>query len=174
MTNGLIIYSSTDGHTKFIAEYIHNNLKDKINYKLISIQEANNLKLNYFDKIIIGASIRYGKHQKALYQFINYNINDLNRTKSSFFSVNVVARKINKNSVNTNPYLIKFLKKSNWKPNNMAVFAGKIDYQKYNFIDKHIIRFIMWLSNGPTDVSKSYEFTNWKDIDKFINVIIEQ
>ena len=171
MANGLIIYSSIDGHTKLIAQYIFNAMKNYGNYKLISLDEAFNSKLNNFENIIIGANIRYGKHQSKLYQFISDNINELNKTKSAFFSVNVVARKPNKNSVNTNPYIIKFLKKTNWKPNNIAVFAGKIDYSKYKFIDKHIIRLIMYLTKGPTDLSKVYEFTNWKDIDNFIKFL---
>ena len=173
MKNGLIIYSSTDGHTKAIAEYIFHNLKNDMNYKLVSIQEANDFHLYNFNKVIIGASIRYGKYQDELYHFINNNFKELNNTKSFFFSVNAVARKSNKNSINSNPYILKFFSKNLWKPDNIAVFAGKIDYKKYRFLDKHIIRFIMWLTKGPTDLSKSYEFTNWKDVDKFITILFK-
>ena len=97
----------------------------------------------------------------------------MNNTKSFFFSVNAVARKSNKNSINSNPYILKFFSKNLWKPDNIAVFAGKIDYKKYRFLDKHIIRFIMWLTKGPTNLSKSYEFTNWKDVDKFIKILFK-
>jgi len=69
--------------------------------------------------------------------------------------------------------MLKFLKKTNWEPNNKAVFAGKIDYPKYGFIDKQIIRFIMILTNGPTDTSKSYEFTDWSKVDQFAREISE-
>ena len=144
MNNGLIIYSSTDGQTKLIAEYIFYNLNKKFNYKLISIKDVNNFNLNDFDSIIVGASIRYGKYQDELYQFINNNIFELNNSKSCFFSVNAVARKNNKNSIYSNPYILKFFKNNLWKPDNIAVFAGKIVYQKYNFLDRHVIRFIMW------------------------------
>ena len=48
-----------------------------------------------------------------------------------------------------------------------AVFAGKIDYPKYKFFDKQIIRFIMYVTKGPTDISKVYEFTEWDRIDEF-------
>ena len=171
MPNGLIIYSTTDGHTKAISGYIRDNIIKNKHFELVSLKEATYLNLNDFDNIIIGASIRYGKHQKELYKFIDNNILLLNNTYSSFFSVNVVARKINKNSVNTNPYMQSFLKMSNWRPDNVAVFAGKIDYQKYKFVDKHMIRLIMWLTKGPTDITKIYEFTNWKDVDDFITIL---
>jgi menaquinone-dependent protoporphyrinogen oxidase len=87
--------------------------------------------------------------------------------------VNVVARKPAKNTPLTNPYMIKFLKKILWKPTKVAVFAGKVDYPSYKLVDKYMIRFIMWLTNGPTDVSKSYEFTNWNEVSKFGKVIKE-
>ena len=174
MNNGLIIYSSTDGHTKSIAEYIYNNLKNNINYKIISLQEANNFNLNNFNNIIIGASIRYGKYQDELYQFINNNVQVLNSTKSSFFSVNAVARKPNRDTIYSNPYILKLFRKTIWTPSIIAVFAGRIDYKKYNFFDKHIIRFIMWLTNGPTDLSKSHEFTNCGEVYNFVMALIKE
>ena len=73
MTSSLIIYSSTDGHTKTICKRIIDFLKDGNIAKLVSLNEAKNLNLSEFDKIIIGASIRYGKHSKELYKFIKLN-----------------------------------------------------------------------------------------------------
>jgi menaquinone-dependent protoporphyrinogen oxidase len=86
--------------------------------------------------------------------------------------VNAVARKPEKDSPETNPYIQKFLKLSNWNPALIGVFAGKIDYPKYNFVDKQMIRFIMWLTKGPTDTSQTYEFTNWGKVKEFANEII--
>jgi len=63
--------------------------------------------------------------------------------------------------------LIKFLKQISWKPSNLAVFAGKLDYQKYGIFDRQMIRFIMWMTKGPTDPKSIIEFTNWEDVEKF-------
>ena len=52
------------------------------------------------------------------------------------------------------PYIKKFLKRTSWKPKVLGVFAGKIDYPKYNFFDKQMIRLIMWITKGPTDPKK--------------------
>tara|TARA_Y100000768_G_C23861173_1_gene625755 strand:- start:160 stop:687 length:528 start_codon:yes stop_codon:yes gene_type:complete len=167
MLGFLIIYSSTDGHTKTICERIINSLNEIDSAKLVSLKEAMKLDLSNFDKIIIGASIRYGKHSNELYKFIEKNKNILEQKQSVFFSVNVVARKPEKNTAETNPYIKKFLKISNWKPKNIRVFAGKVDYPNYNFFDKYIIKFIMFMTKGPTDTSKSYEFTEWSKVDDF-------
>ena len=140
--------------------------------KVISIQESENINLDDFETIIIGASIRYGKHKPEVYKFIKNNFEILNNKKNAFFSVNVVARKPEKNTPDTNPYMQKFLKLADWEPNDLSVFAGKIDYPKYGFIDKHMIRFIMWMTKGPTDLSGTYEFTDWNKVDEFANQLV--
>ena len=167
MHNTLIIYSSTDGHTKNICKRISNFLDKRNKAEIISLDDAKKLDLSAFNKIIIGASIRYGKHSKKLYEFITLNKNILDQKQSIFFSVNVVARKLEKNTPETNPYIKKFLKISNWRPKKIGVFAGKVDYPNYGFFDKYVIKLIMFLTNGPTDTSQSYEFTDWSKVDKF-------
>ena len=167
MSSFLVIYSSTDGHTISICERIKNFLNDGNLVELFSIKDVKKVDLSKFEKIVIGASIRYGKHSKELYDFIKLNKNILDQKKCAFFSVNVVARKKEKNTAETNPYINKFLKISKWKPNKLGVFAGKVDYPNYNFFDKYIIKFIMFITRGPTDTSQSYEFTDWSKVDDF-------
>ena len=167
MDSTLIIYSSTDGHTETICKRISNSLDNKNEIKIISLDHATNIDLSTFNKIIIGASIRYGKHSKKLYKFIRLNKNVLDQKQSVFFSVNVVARKLEKNTPETNPYIKKFLKISKWQPKKLGVFAGKVDYPSYNIFDKYIIKLIMFITGGPTDTSKSYEFTDWSKVEDF-------
>ena len=167
MPETLIIYSSTDGHTKTICLKILNSLNNPDLVKIISLEKAETLDLSKYEKIIIGASIRYGKHNKKVYNFVKKNIDLFYQKKTAFFSVNATARKPEKNSPNTNPYVIKFLRDTNWKPNKVGVFAGKVDYPNYNFINKNVIRFIMMMTKGPIDTKNSYEFTNWDNVRKF-------
>ena len=91
----------------------------------------------------------------------------MDKKETAFFTVNVVARKKEKNTPETNPYMKKFLELSGWKPDKLAVFAGKIDYPKYGFFDKQIIRLIMFITKGPTDTSQTYEFTDWEKVEEF-------
>ncbi len=163
----LIIYSSTDGQTKKICEVIRENFNNKEFIKILPIEDAFNLDINNYDQIILGASIRYGNYKSNLFKFIKNNIGILDKKKNAFFSVNVVARKSEKNTPGTNPYIKKFLKKTNWRPKKIEVFAGKVDYPNYNFFNKLVIRFIMFITKGPTDISQSYEFTDWKKVQKF-------
>tara|TARA_B100000989_G_scaffold148149_1_gene110396 strand:- start:696 stop:1220 length:525 start_codon:yes stop_codon:yes gene_type:complete len=163
----LIIYSSTDGQTKKICEKILDHLKNKISFDLVSVDNALGLNFENYEKIVIGASIRYGRYNSKIYKLINKNLNILENKQSSFFSVNVVARKKEKNTPETNPYIKKFYLYSRWKPKIVDVFAGKVDYPNYNFINKIVIKLIMYVTKGPTDTSQSYEFTDWNKVKQF-------
>ena len=168
MHQNLIIYSSTDGQTIKICKRIMSIIGDS---KIVSIDEAKNENLYKYEKVIVGASIRYGKHKPELYEYISENCDHLIDINASFFSVNVVARKPEKNTPLTNPYVQKFLSISQWHPSLIGVFAGKIDYPRYGLLDKFMIRLIMWITKGPTDTKNVYEFTNWDDVDSFAKKI---
>ena len=163
----LLVYSTTDGQTTAICEKIKSVLIESNLVDLIPINNFQEKELKNYDQVIVGASIRYGKHKQEVYKFIKTHQNDLKTKKTGFFSVNVVARKPNKNSPLTNPYMKKFLEIVNWEPNYLAVFAGKIDYQKYRFIDRHMIRLIMFITKGPTDLNGVFEFTDWQNVENF-------
>jgi menaquinone-dependent protoporphyrinogen oxidase len=141
--------------------------------ELVSIDAAQQVDLQAFDKIAIGASIRYGKHSPQVYEFIKTNQQLLESKPNAFFSVNLVARKPEKNQPETNPYVRKFLQQISWQPSEIAIFAGELDYQKYSFWDRLIIRFIMWMTKGPTDPNTLKDYTDWKQVDAFGQVICE-
>lgn len=172
MANILMLYSTTDGHTVEICQEIQALLEQHANaVELFSINEAADVDLAKYDKLVIGASIRYGKHNKSVIDFINTQQEILENMPSAFFSVNVVARKPNKDRPDNNPYMKKFLQQVPWKPAELEVFAGKIDYQKYRFFDRQMIRLIMYITKGPTDPKSVNDFTNWEQVRNFAGVI---
>lgn len=168
MSEILIIYSTTDGHTLEICERLKQVIEQQHHrVRLISIDDEKNVDLKLYDKIIIGASIRYGKHNRSVYDFIKRNEQILGSKPNAFFSVNLVARKPEKSQPETNPYLKTFLKQISWQPKKLAVFAGKIDYPRYRFRDRLMIQLIMWMTKGPTDPETVIDFTDWKQVDEF-------
>lgn len=167
MANILIAYSTTDGHTREICLRMQAVIESPHRVTLLPLVECTANDLLAFDTIVIGASIRYGKHHPRVIDFVNRNAQILDSKSNAFFSVNVVARKSEKNRPETNPYLQKFLRQIVWKPKHLAVFAGKLNYPSYGFLDRTMIRLIMWITNGPTDTKNVYEFTDWKQVEDF-------
>ena len=163
----VMIYASVDGQTLKICNRLKEVFeKDNQDISLFSIEDFNG-EIGSYDRLILGASIRYGVHDKKVIDFINTNKEQLDAIKTAFFSVNLVARKSEKNKPDTNPYVIKFFKSIDWTPTMVEVFAGKLDYKKYPFFDRIMIQFIMWMTKGPTNSDAEIEYTNWDRVTEF-------
>jgi menaquinone-dependent protoporphyrinogen oxidase len=168
MARILLAYSTVDGHTRSICERVRALLEDAGHaVTLASLGGPQRPDAGGFDKVVIGASIRYGKHRPEVFDFIRAHRQALDTRPSAFFTVNAVARKPGKDTAAGNPYVQSFRRKSGWAPALVGVFAGRIDYRKYDFLDRQIIRFIMWLTHGPTDPRACVEFTDWDSVEAF-------
>jgi menaquinone-dependent protoporphyrinogen oxidase len=168
MAKILFLYSTVDGHTHEICQRLAEVVTiEGHEAELVELTPAAKPGLDAVDCIVIGASIRYGKHRPEVAAFINANVAALRSKPSAFFSVNAVARKPEKRDPDTNPYVVKFLKTIDWSPEVIEIFAGKIDYPRYGFIDKTMIRFIMWMTKGPTDPASTTDFTDWDKVAAF-------
>ena len=172
MASVIIVYSTTDGHTRKICERLRSVIeKQQHEVTLTELKPGTAIDLGPFERVVIGASIRYGKHRPEVAEFVEENIETLRSKTGAFFSVNAVARKPEKRDPDTNPSVRKFLQSISWKPPVIGIFAGKIDYPKYGFVDKTMIRFIMWITKGPTDPNGVFEFTDWDAVDAFADKI---
>lgn len=167
VTKTAILYSTIDGQTlkicnELVAIFKENNLA----IDLFSIDDFKG-EISDYDKFIIGSSIRFGVHHEKIIEFIKANKPALDNIKTAFFSVNLVARKPEKNKFDTNPYVVKFFKSIEWRPTVIEVFAGMLDYKKYKTFDRIMIQFIMWMTKGPTDKNAKVEYTNWEQVKSF-------
>ena len=83
MKKTLIIYSTTDGQTKRICNRIIDFSKRKSEITLCEIENAAQIDLTQYRKIVIGASIRYGKHNPLVYEFVKVNRGKLEKRKKT-------------------------------------------------------------------------------------------
>ena len=74
--NAILIYSSVDGQTHKISEYLREKCKTKISFELKSIYDAKNISFNEYEIIIIGASIRYGKHSSEIIELVKKGLSN--------------------------------------------------------------------------------------------------
>ncbi|WP_445448623.1 menaquinone-dependent protoporphyrinogen IX dehydrogenase [Enterococcus faecalis] len=167
----LIIYSTINGQSKKIANKIADNLRNKHVVFVANLMTIDTEKLLNVDKVLIGASVRYGRFSRKLLKFVISNKYFLESKNTCFFGVNLIARDPNKRNVESNIYVRKFLAKTNWKPQLVGIFAGKLDYPKYNFFDRSMIRLIMKITHGETDISKTIEYTDWREVNRFSDSI---
>ena len=167
MKKALFLYSSTDGQTIKILQFITDELKAQFEVESIDLHTQPEIDWQAYDRVLIGASIRYGHFNRALYLFIKNNLLALKKHRVAFFCVNLTARKPGKDIPQNSAYMRKFLSRSPWQPELMAVFAGALCYPRYKWFDRVMIQFIMRITGGETDISKSIEYTDWHKVGQF-------
>ena len=167
MARVLCVYSSVYGQSRKVCERLQSHLAALGHACEVLPIDTAGLDPSAFDAIVVGASIRHGKHNPAVMEFIQKHRAVLDAKPSAFFSVSLVARKPGKNTAETNPYAKAFLARSPWKPKLAAVFGGVLDYQRYGLFDRYAIKLIMTITKGPTDLNTAVEFTDWNAVDRY-------
>jgi len=172
LKKALFLYSTQDGQTIKIFKHIQEEMGE-FDCELVNLHETETVDFSLYERVVIGASIRYGHLNKKLYKFIESNLTALNNNQVAFFLVNLTARKEDqgKDTPEGSAYMKTFLKKSPWQPALLGVFAGALRYPKYKFFDRIMIQLIMKITGGETDASKEVEYTNWKKVSLFAESI---
>lgn len=169
----LILYSSRDGQTREIAARIAQTLAPQQLCDVIDLLEVQKVEWSQYDRVLIGASIRYGHFHPVLLKFVTQYKLELQQRVTGFFSVNLTARKADKCTPATNAYTHKFLEQSPWQPDCCAVFAGALRYPRYRWFDRVMIQLIMRMTGGETDTSKEVEYTDWNKVAVFAQDFVQ-
>ena len=169
-----LFYATYDGHTRQIAERMAQQLAAhgiKMTPKDLAAEWISPLDLPAFEPVILLAALRYGHHlpeaDKFLTDFRNARLNN----PLIVLSVNLVARRPGKKTAKGNPYLRKWLRRRKVTPVFAAAIAGRLDYPRYDWLDRQLIRLIMLITRGPTDLHAIVEFTDWKQVDEIAEKI---
>ncbi|MDF7676413.1 menaquinone-dependent protoporphyrinogen IX dehydrogenase [Neisseriaceae bacterium ESL0693] len=170
----LLLYSSRFGHTRKIALALQQQWqKQGIQVDLKDLNCLPALKAGQYDKIIIGASIRYGHYAPQLAQWTQQHQALLNSLPSAFFSVSILARKPHRNTPETHTYTRKFFAANAWQPKEIGIFAGELNYAKYHLVDRYLMKMVMWLNKGETQSDAIIEMTDWQKVEDFGQAVID-
>ena len=167
MTSVLILYMSRGGHTARIARRLCEHIgATGGRAEMMSLVEAEHEGVDWdrYDVVALGAPVLYGKYDRSVIEFVTRHRGQLETRPNSFFNVSVVARVPEKSTVDGNRYMQKFLQLSPWRPRDLKVIAGKVDYPAWPWLDRFMIRLIMQMTHGPTDTTAVIDYTNWDDV----------
>jgi menaquinone-dependent protoporphyrinogen oxidase len=165
-----IYYATRDGQSRRIAEHIARGLTENRilarTHDLATAMPAA-MDLAQAPLIVVVAAVRYGRHLPEADRLLAAYGGLPTPPPLAFASVNLTARKSGKASADSNPYLRKLLRRHRIAPALATALAGRLDYPRYKWTDRQIIRFIMLLTGGPTDPATSIEYTSWSAVDEF-------
>lgn len=164
----LLLYASHDGQSRRIAARIAARLAGQGIGALprdlaTGVPEAEDFEMAPL--VVVVAAVRYGRHLPAADRALAAYKQSGSKARLVFVSVNLTARKPGRNTMETNQYLRRSLQRHDVAPVLAAAVAGRLDYPRYGWLDRQIIRLIMKLTGGPTDPRSCTEFTDWDGVE---------
>jgi menaquinone-dependent protoporphyrinogen oxidase len=164
-----LFYATRDGQSQRIAERIANRLAD---HGILTLPR--NLALALPDPtglaatrlVVVVAAVRYGLPLPEAEQFLSRYRKLRDPPELVLLSVNLTARKPGKDTAEGNVYLRKSIARHRLSPAFALAIAGRLDYSRYGWFDRQLIRFIMKLTGGPTDPATCIEYTPWHVVDE--------
>ncbi len=175
-TEMLLFYATRDGQSRQIATKISVRLGERgIEARPRDLAEGAPAagELSAASLVALVASVRYGRHLKEAEQFMALYDTLASPPPLALASVNLTARKPGKDTADGNAYLRKWIARHHRKPALATAIAGRLDYPRYTWLDRQMIRLIMKMTGGPTDPQARVEYTSWDAVDRFASAIAD-
>jgi menaquinone-dependent protoporphyrinogen oxidase len=170
MTHILIVYGTTDGHTRKIAQVLAEDLRAQ-RCSVDVLDAAGSLwrlSPESYDAVIVAASVHIGAYQKGVARWVRTHAEALNHMPSAFLSVCLAVleqRPEPRQEVET--IMRRFLRQCGWRPMTTRLVAGAVLYTRYPWLKKWMMKRIVAKAGGGTDTTRDYEYTDWNDLRAF-------
>ena len=166
----LVIYGTTDGQTRKIAEAMGAAMRAE--GCRVTVYEAAHIPPQVpptdYDGVIVAASIQMGNYQRPVRRWVRMNAPVLNGRPSAFISVCLgVLEKRDETDRELRRILQRFLGTSGWQPSETKIVAGALPYTRYGWFKRWMMKRIVAKAGGETDTSRDYEYTDWDDVRAF-------
>ncbi|HEY1078753.1 MAG TPA: flavodoxin domain-containing protein [Bdellovibrio sp.] len=171
MAKVLVIYASRYGQTEKIANYAAERLRHLGHTAdTWNILGNDSRKVSEYEGVMIGAGIYGNRFPRRLLQVVRDQKHSLIKKQTAFFSVCMgIVEEESRVQNDIRDIVINFFEAVEWRPLRWTTFAGAIAYSKYNFLLKYFMRFLASRAGHDTDFSRDYEFTDWKDVQSFVD-----
>ena len=170
MTHILIVYGTTDGHTRKVAQVLAEDLRAQ--FCSVDVIDAAGIRRRLspeeYDGVIVAASVHIGDYQKTVARWVRQHAPMLNIMPSAFLSVSLAVRE-KRAQVRTEIISImeRFLERSGWRPKITKLVAGALPYTRYGWLKRQTMKRMVEKAGGDTDTTRDYEYTDWNDLRDF-------
>ena len=170
MTHILIVYGTTDGHTRKIAHVLADVLRGHLcSVDLLdAARPVQRLSSKTYDAVIVAASIHIGDYQRAVGRWVRRHAAMLDTVPTAFLSVCLaVLEPGTKPRQEVLRIMRRFLDRCSWRPTITKMVAGALLYTRYGWLKRLMMRRIVAKAGGDTDTTRDYEYTDWNDLRNF-------
>lgn len=168
MATILVSYATGEGQTAKVAERLADELETLgHDPTTVNVTEADpDLNVADFDAVLVGASIHFGRHQKAVRTFVTTNRDALVTRPTGFFQVSGSSAQAD-GAEEAAGYVEEFVEATNWRPDRIGLFGGALRFSEYGFFLGALMKRIARRSYPDAEPSGDVEFTDWEEVAAF-------
>ncbi len=167
MARALVIFASEEGQTARIARRVAEELhRAGVEVALRDLaRHGTEARLAGYDGVVIGASVHFGHHDKAVARLVKEHLAILHTRHTAFFSVSLSAGGPSRDAAAARRYLEEFAAATGWKADLAASFAGAVRHSRYGFLRTLLVHLSLRRSGAPE--SGDHEYTDWAAVTSF-------
>lgn len=169
MNHILIVYGTTDGHTRKIAQVLAENFRARF-CCVDTLDAAGTHRVNPegYDGVIVAASVHIGAFQRPVANWVREHARTLNLLPTAFLAVCLaVLERGTKPRQEILGIMRRFLDRCGWRPRITKMVAGALPYTRYGWLKRLMMKRIVAKAGGDTDTTRDYEYTDWIDLRNF-------
>lgn len=177
MQRALIVYSSSHGQTREVAQRIAGRLRERA-FTVVIADTGQPVHLPSpagFDLVIVGSRIQFGRHSASVVAYLHQYRRELEATSTAFFSVSMAAAN---GGEDPNGYLAAMFESVGWRPPLTVAFAGALKYRRYNFLLRFVMKRIAKAGGHATDTSRDHVYTDFARVlefaDRAAQIVVEK
>ena len=170
----LIVYGTTEGQTRKIAEWTATYIREREHHAELrdSGVPMSDLDFETFHAFIIAASVHQQYHQETVTDFVIAHHKLLNAKPSAFISVSLSAV-LEGERAEAQRYVDHFVSVTGWYPRMTLLLGGALRFTEYDYFQEQIVKFIVMKDGGAASGQSDREFTDWKTLASFIDTFLE-
>lgn len=164
-------YATKEGQSRTIARHIADFAFDTGHSIEISpLNDSSNLDLDRFNAVVLVAPIHAGHYPKPLSQFVSLNSERLEQTDTRFVSVSLAAAGYDAEEWRGLEQIVEdFSEATGWTPLETRHVAGAYMPSKYDILTGFIMRRILAKKDPDANPSVDKEYTDWVELNAWIN-----
>jgi menaquinone-dependent protoporphyrinogen oxidase len=167
--NVLVLYSSTEGQTKKVAERAAAKIRAAGHaaetYDMGSEQKAP--AISPYDAVIVAASVHQGFHQESATNFVAAQVGILKTKRTAFISVSLSAA-MPDGEAEAQSYVDRFVEVTGWRPGACLLLAGAVRLSSYDYFERQVMKYMIAQKGIAHDLDVDYECTDWSELEAFV------
>jgi menaquinone-dependent protoporphyrinogen oxidase len=174
----LVLYATTEGHTRRVAERVATALKAR--HFAVDCRDIGRAPRHPEDALaaVVLAPLRAGRHEPEIVLFVRRHRETLAAMRTAFLSIGLFQAVVEDESasparreaaaIEVARSLDGFSLETGWHPTFAHAVAGALPYTHVNVLER---LFLWWMARSlglPDDLSRDHVLTDWRRLDGYV------